>query len=359
MSTPHPYPATLLPGWRHFHDTLPDRPPALAWDEYKSLDPECCEQHDEARLHWLARGLVVRTEGHNRARILLQSALSDNRYAGKGEQGVMLVGEPKLGKTTLARSLGHALEARWSRQGLGYRELGQVPVVAVDAPSNGSGKALCTAIDAFFNPETPPATRMTFDEILRGVCHKLRAHGTQLLIIDEAQLLARRHDSHGDPTDVIKLIQNNTQATVLLSGINLLDSQVFGTRRGGQVVDRCGHVLLEPIGFSTDDASEEWDRIVNDFDVNLPLIDHEPGLLLANAKVLHEATAGRIGHLSDVIRSLVRKVLYDENRSNEKLTKTLLAEAASQHANNIPRALAAQSTLNPTRKRRKKVPTHA
>ena len=137
---PVPYPATLLPGWRHNHDTLPDRPSSLDWNEYKCLDPASQQQHDEARLHWLARGLLVRTDGHRRARHLLLSALEDNRYAGKGEQGVMLVGEPKLGKTTLARSMGHALEARWSDKGFDYRGLGQVPVVAVDAPSNGSGK---------------------------------------------------------------------------------------------------------------------------------------------------------------------------------------------------------------------------
>jgi hypothetical protein len=286
---------------------------------------------------------------------LLLSALEDNRYAGKGEQGVMLVGEPKLGKTTLARSMGHALEARWSDKGFDYRGLGQVPVVAVDAPSNGSGKALCTAIDVFFNPETPPVARMTFDEILRNVCHKLRAHGTQLLIIDEAQLLARRHDSHGDPTDVIKLIQNNTPTTVLLSGINLLDSQVFGTRRGAQVVDRCGHVLLEPIVGSTDESAEEWDQIVDDFDSNLPLIDHDPGLLLENANVLHEATGGRIGHLSDIIRSIVRSVLADPERPNEKLTTTLLSEAASRHVLNVPPAAVRRTPAKIAPKRRKKV----
>jgi len=333
MHIPFATAKNTLPGLRQIFDTAPARPDALSFSEYAAMDDETREAFDEARLFWLTSGMRVNTFTQRQADSDLARIMRENRLAYSGRGGLILSGPPLHGKTEVALNLARRVEKRRANAVPEYRSLGEVPVVLVDAPSNGSGKALMSAICRFFHPDIPVPSGWATPRIFDAAIDQLRHARTQVLIIDEAHLLASRSSGdHGDPTDMIKEIQNQSPVTVVLVGVNLLDAAVFGTPRGRQVIDRCDRIELAAATASTANAGAEWKALVAAFDRALPLCDHVPGVLTANSTNLLQASEGCLGNLAKLVRRLVAAIVDESDRTDEHITPERLADALKQAA---------------------------
>ena len=327
MQSPFSLPMTTLAGLRLIFDFTPARPEALSFSAYAAMDEAARHSFDEARLFWLRSGMRVNTLAQRRADRDLVRIMRSNRLAYSGRGGLIVNGPPVHGKTEIALTLARRVEARRAKAEPRYRTLGEAPVVWVDAPSNTSGKALMAAICSFFTPDLPVPARWTTPRVFDEAIKRMRDARTQLLVIDEAHRLASRpNGDHGDPTDMIKEIQNQSPATVVLTGVNMLGTEVFGTPRGQQVIRRCDIIQLGPGTNSTADAATEWEDLVAAFDAALPLCDHAPGLLTANSTNLLTATAGRLGDLATLMRRLVEGIVNDPDRTDEHVTPQRLAD---------------------------------
>lgn len=339
MTTVAPQPIRTQPvssvgGWRAYCDRVSDlvRPRPMSWSEYRGLSSAARGQYDQARLKWLLMGLIIGTDEQKKSATLLRTIMRENRMRGSGEQALLVSGEPTLGKTTLAKKLGRMVEAQQAKDHPDYRRDGIVPVVYVDAPSNGSGKQLLAALDSFSHGGARPA-RTTQEDLLRYTIESVHALGVRLLIVDEAHLLSEQRRAAQDPTDILKQIQNATPATVLIAGIDLLDPTGLATRRGAQLLDRAEPVEMTRFTATTSESRMYWEAVLDAFDSALPLIDHEPGLFVANQQLIHDATRGSIGLLNKLITRLVGSMVDDADRPDERVTPARLDEALQMIAN--------------------------
>ena len=343
---------TTLPGLRQFFDTDVPRPESLSFADYLAMDSANRDRFDEARLFWWTSGMRIRTFALQRAHSNLARVMRRNRLAYAGRGGLIVSGPPVHGKTDIALSLARRVEKQRAHTEPDYRDLGEAPVVMVDAPSNGSGKALMAAIAEFFHPGIPVPSRWTTPRVFDAAMEQMRHAKTRLLIIDEAHRLAEhRNGDHGDPTDMIKEIQNQSTATVVLVGVNLESTLVFGTPRGKQVLDRCDHIRLASYTRSTDASASEWRLLVESFDLSLPLCGHEPGLVSANSAPLLDATAGCLGELAKLMGRLVSTVVDEPDRHNEVVTPERLADVIEDYVlssgnENRPAASARSLSVN-------------
>jgi hypothetical protein len=321
-----------LQGWRHWYDEMPLTPPLIVtWSEYEQMDPIDRRAYDHGRLFSLSRGLRVTTREMERAGAFVKKAVAFNELKGAGERGIIITGPPVNGKTTIVNTLGWQTEYRRARENPSYRDHGEVPVVFIDAISNCSGKGLLQGIYRYFTA-LPVAVRTNTNQYLDLVLEQLWLTRTLVLIIDEAHNLASRRDLNGDPTDIIKLLQNQGPATVVLSGVNLVSHAVFGTTRGLQVVARCDRVTLQPCTLSTKATIQYFQRLAGAFDRRLPLIDHQPGLLAANYRELHAVTGGIIGRLAHLVEDLAADILLNPDRHDERLTERRLTRVLKAYA---------------------------
>lgn len=249
---------------------------------------------------------------------ILAKLISSNPRRTNSRRGLMISAPMFYGKTELALLLARSAEREHARQYPQYADYGEVPVVWVEMTDRATGKALLAQIIRFLAPTAAVPPRSTTDELRRRAVDLLHVHHTKLLVIDEAHNLGG-----SEPSSVIKALQNESSATVVLVGINLASGKAFGSGDGLQVTMRCDMVELRKVD-GTDNGLALWSRWVAIFDRNLPLCEHFPGMLTRNSSVLRAAADGRLAVLAMIIERLVSSILDDPTRGDERVTSERL-----------------------------------
>ncbi len=318
---------TTLPGLRAALDSAVPRPPHLTMADYLGLSMEARMGYDRARTDWVISGLRVKTEQAEQAAAYLTRTLSHNAVRPSGRRGLILTAPPLHGKSELALHLADMVEGIAQQWNPNYREDGEVPVVWLEAQSS-TAQALMRSIPTFFAPDMVPAARTSSHDLREEAVNRLNAHRTRVVIIDEAHTLAaRRGQGKGqEASSHIKLLQNQSAATFVLCGVDLMSSDAFGTELGRQVTRRCDVVDLSPHRV----VDPEWRTLLLDFDSALPLCDHRPGMLDANHEVIHDMTGGCIADVATLVTHLMDVILQDADRTDERVTKERLAAAITR-----------------------------
>lgn len=187
-----------------------------------------------------------------------------------------------------------------------YLEADLCPVVWVNLQSAVMVKGLNSQILDFFGL---PA---------RGVAHRLSTvavqalarHGTQILVIDDTQLLRTNWKGSQDVLDHIKYLNTELgefDATLVLVGTGLADSAITADP---QITGRLELTELVPLDITTESAQHAWQRVLHRLET-LVL----PHLPRAQAGVLTTEFAGPIwkrcqGYLGDTSR-LIRTATLD------------------------------------------------
>nr|WP_275445016.1 TniB family NTP-binding protein [Microbacterium aurum] len=252
------------------------------------------------------------------ARILTRLIASNPRRK-NSRRGLMISAPMFYGKTELALLLARSIEQAHARRHPEYARWGEVPVVWVEMTDNSTGKALLGQIIQFLSPTVGVNRNDNTDKLRRVAVDLLHAHGTKLLVIDEAHKLGG-----AEPSSIIKALQNESAATILLVGIDLAGRTAFGGGDGLQVTMRCDKVELRRIDGKKEEDRALWRRWVAIFDRNLPLCGHSPGTLTRNDNALRNAAGGQLSVLAMIMERLVASILDDAARTDEMVTRERL-----------------------------------
>ncbi|PKQ33177.1 MAG: hypothetical protein CVT61_17575 [Actinobacteria bacterium HGW-Actinobacteria-11] len=310
---------TTLLGLREAFTALPPMPPKLTFAEYRTLACEERDAYDQARRDFLALTLRVPTPEQDIGAKMLTTLIASNPRRKNSRRGLMISAPLFYGKTELALLLSRSIEHAHAARIPDYADAGDVPVVWTEMTDHSTGKALLAQIVEFLAPTIALPKQITTDRLRKLAVDMLHTHRTKLLVIDEAHKLGG-----SEPSSIIKALQNESSATILLVGIDLTGGKAFGSGDGFQVTMRCDMVTLPKIDFTTKDGAALWRRWVAVFDRNLPLCDHTPGTLTRNAPALHKASAGQLSILAMIVEHLVTATLNDPTRNEEKVTRERL-----------------------------------
>ncbi|GMM96790.1 TniB family NTP-binding protein [Microbacterium luteum] len=310
---------TTLPGLREAFTALPPPPPALTFADYSSLPLSEQEAYDQARDDFLQLTLRVPTPEQDIGARILANLIASNPRRKNSRRGMMISAPMFYGKTELALLLARSTEQSHAFRHPEYVDRGEVPVVWTEMTDHSTGKALLIQIIEFLAPTVSIPTRSNTDRLRKMAVDMLHAHRTKLVVVDEAHRLGG-----SEPSSIIKALQNEAPATVLLVGIDLGSGKAFGSREGLQVRMRCDMVELRKVDQKQEEGRVLWHRWVAVFDRNLPLCGHVPGLLTRNAEVLHKAADGQLAVLAMIVERLVAAILNDTARRNERVTRQRL-----------------------------------
>lgn len=310
---------TTLPGLREAFSAIAPKPPGLSFAEYAALPDEERDVFDQARNDFVLRSLRVPTPEQDRCATILTKLITTNPRRTNSRRGLMISAPLFFGKTELALLLSRSVEYDHAARHPRYADDGEVPVVWVEMTDNSTGKALLAQIIEFLAPTVALPRQNTTDKLRKLAVDLLHTHRTKLLVIDEAHNLGGT-----EPSSIIKALQNESSATIVLVGINLAGGKAFGTGHGLQVTMRCDLVKLRKVDIDTDEGLALWRRWVAIFDRNLPLCGHTPGTLTRNAAALHKAAGGQLAVLAMIIERLVSMIIDDPARADEHVTPARL-----------------------------------
>lgn len=310
---------TTLLGLREAFSALPPPPPALSFAEYVALPGDDRDAYDQARDDFLRLTLRVPTPEQDICARILAKLISSNPRRKNSRRGLMISAPMFYGKTELALLLSRSIEHAHAARNPDYADHGHVPVVWTEMTDHSTGKALLAQIVEFLAPTISLPQQITTDRLRKLAVDLLHTHRTKLLVIDEAHKLGG-----AEPSSIIKALQNESSATVVLVGIDLGGGKAFGSGDGLQVTMRCDTVALRKVDITTDEGSALWRRWVAIFDRNLPLCGHAPGALTRNATALHKAAGGQLAVLAMIVERLVAAILDDPARRDELVTRERL-----------------------------------
>ncbi|MEJ1089763.1 TniB family NTP-binding protein [Microbacterium sp. Mu-80] len=308
---------TTLAGLREAFDAEPACPPKISFRQYSNLSDEDRELYDQAREDFLRLTLRVKTREQTVCARILEDLIRINPRLKNSRRGLMISAPMFSGKTELALLLARSVERKHAALHPDYLRDGDVPVVWVEMTEHSTGKALLAQIVEFLAPTIVLPKQIATDRLRKLAVEALQRHRTKLLVIDEAHKLGGT-----EPSSVIKALQNESCASVVLVGINL--DQAFNAGDGLQVSARCEFVTLDKIDPIVKDDLDQWIKWVATFDNFLPLCGHSYGLLTRNAGTLLHAANGQLAVLAMIVDRLVASILRDESRTSEIVTRERL-----------------------------------
>jgi hypothetical protein len=169
-------------------------------------------------------------------------------------------------------------------------------------------------------------------ELVSNAIDLLIARDTQLLLVDELQMLRLTGSYGNDAIDTLKSIINNAGVVTVLSGIDL--TAKLTSRAAEQIMDRGRMRPLLPFSYATDGDRQRWAALVQRFAEEMHLLDGQPEKVVAFADPLHALTGGRIGTLRRVLAGALAAVI-DEKPSpdaSEVITEELIFGSAGASA---------------------------
>ena len=314
-------PTTTLEGWQRFVEADPAAFELLPRDGWAALDEADRIAYNEARIAHHAELSVVRTsaikEISNEGRLL---TLMNQRENG-ARRGLIVSGGAATGKTTAIKQLGrfHELRTRL-RFPVGIAD--RIPVVYITAPPKGSPRKLGMEFARFLG--LPVTSRANSTDIADAVCQVLIDARCDIVIIDELHNVNMATTAGEDYSDHMKYFTEHLPATFVYAGIDVERSGLFTGVRGKQLAGRCALVTTGPFPLH-----DEWGQLIAGMEDTLRLHNHEPGILVASAKYLHQRTGGMIGSLSHLIRAAAIRAILTET---EAITVPLLDKVRIDHA---------------------------
>ncbi|MFJ4998478.1 TniB family NTP-binding protein [Microbacterium sp. NPDC088619] len=308
---------TTLAGLREAFEAEPACPPDMSFRRYSKLDLKSRELYDQAREDFLRLTLRVKTREQTVCARILEDLIRINPRLKNSRRGLMISAPMFYGKTELALLLARSVERKHASLHPDYLRDGDAPVVWVEMTEHSTGKALLAQIVEFLAPTIVLPKTVATDRLRKLAVDALHRHRTKLLVIDESHKLGG-----SEPSSVIKAIQNESSATIVLVGIDL--AQAFRAGDGLQVSARCELVTLNKIDPNVEEDLQQWIKWVATFDNFLPLCGHSYGLLTRNAGTLLHAADGQLAVLAMIVDRLVSSILRDESRTSEAVTRERL-----------------------------------
>lgn len=310
---------TSLDGLRQRIDNRLIRPHILTRNEFGSLSADGQTLYDDQRLQWFSNGLIVKTPALRRLTTTGLSLLRMHDPNTVGERGIVLTGPPHIGKTTALIRLAADIESWLAKRQPDFRECGHAPVAYIEMEPKASPKSIASSILHFYGiPHNFKSA--TQHQLTDQALDALRRRRTQVLIIDELQMLKLDGKTGDDAINSLKTIMNDSGAICVFAGVDLLEG--LSSRPAEQIMARCQVTQMRPFVGSDDTSRGHWAALVNSLGQAMQLLDAEPNHLAPFADVLLTMTGGKIGDLRSVLSLAMAGAIADrEDTGTEVITQ--------------------------------------
>lgn len=293
---------TTLTGLRQRVDRIVDAetgaPAPLTRKQFDRLDEAAQEAYDDARIDWFSSGLYVQNPAQ---RALVRTGRSLVRMRDPhtvGERGIVLTGPANIGKTTSLMRLTKDAEDLAAKRNPRYREQGTVPVAYIEMAPKASPKSIASSVLNFYGiPHN--FGYATQHELTTQAIKALRRHHTQVLIIDEVQMLKLQGKIGDDAINSLKTFMNDSGAICVFTGVDL--TRGLASRAAEQIMARCRVIEMQPLTGTDDRTRGNWAAIVGAFSSAMNLLDAEPDHLAPHRDMLLGLSNGKIGDLRAIL----------------------------------------------------------
>lgn len=312
-------PIATKEGWRHLVEVDSTRPEMLTRKQLGALSPAEREDYADSRKRFMLQSAIVATPQLSTIMAAARERLLMNSYQLHSRPGLIVSGEPTLGKTTTVARVGRDHERRRRAQGHPAGAPDKSPVVYVEVPPACGPKDMLIQFAEFF--ALPRSARLSTSGLMAMVSQQLTKARTELVIVDEIHNLNLSFRLAVEASDALKQLSDLSPATFIYAGVNVDQSGLFSGLRGKQIAGRFETHYVTAFSSSTRKARDEWDRLLLDFETSLCLISQKPGEILRFGAALFARTDGSIGQLADVLHRCAFAAMED---GSERLSPKLL-----------------------------------
>lgn len=288
-------------GWSAFVSETLDKPLPITRDELHALPPADRAMNREARKQFMIRGPVVNTAQFAAIETEILRRLMLNQYKSHGKLGVIVSGEPNIGKTTTVSHIARRFERR--RRDIGRAGGGNsIPVIYVSVPPSCTPKLMLGEFAHFLG--LPVRAHYNTGELMNTVASVIAACGTELIIVDEIHNI----NQMGEASDTLKQLSEKCPGTFVYAGVDVEASGLLDGTRGRQISSRFDILNLHKFE-NTGKGKAGWADLLVAIENSLGLIDQHPGAILRHASHLHAATGGVIGDLAGMVHMLAMEAI--------------------------------------------------
>lgn len=329
----HYLPLSTKEGWSRFVTDDPPQPPKISRSERDAQSADERERYDDARRQFMTGG-VVRTPMFNRILHSASSRLRMNEFKHTGILGLIVSGEPALGKTTTVTQIGKLHTLRRQHQEHPAGQPGCIPVVYITVPPAYGPKAMIAEFAEFF--ALPTNGRISHSTLLNSVSQVMARVRTELVIVDEIHNLNVNYRMSADASDALKQLSEKCAATFIYAGVNVESCGLLDGARGQQISSRFELHQVTPFTDRGKMHRAEWEAVLLDLEETLCLTRQREGDILNHSAKLFADSGGSIGRLVDTLHLAALTAIDDHS---ERLTLTADRAPRARKAPSLAAAL--------------------
>lgn len=307
-------PLSTKEGWSRFVTEAPPRPPKVTRAEREAQTAAQREVYDDTRRRFMSSGIVL-TPAFNQIHHSASSRLRMNEFKHTGKLGLIVSGEPALGKTTTVTQIGKVHTLRRQHQGHPAGQPGCIPVVYVTVPPACGPKAMIAEFAEFFG--LPTNGRTSHSALLNSVSQIMARVRTELVIVDEIHNLNVNYRMSADASDALKQLSEKCAATFIYAGVNVESCGLLDGARGQQISSRFELHRVVPYSNRSRLHRAEWEAVLLSIEETLCLTRQREGDILAHSAKLFADSGGSIGRLVDILHVAALVAIDDHT---ERLT---------------------------------------
>lgn len=304
-----------LTSWREHLAHQPVDVPRMTSKDLRQLNEADKDAYDAQRLQLLEADATIRTPQLAKARHTVQAAtLRLTPWTSTARRGIAISGNSTLGKSTMLMDIGRDFEKqRRTSNGL-LDDPSFIPVLYTVVPAAATPVKLMTAFSSWLGLPTA-GSRPRLDQLTDQVVGVLRAAGTRLVLIDEAQNLTSNRQHGQDAASAMKSFAERLDATFVYAGIDLLRSSLFAGQIGQQMRGRMTVHQVTPFTIKGKDGAQEWVNLIAEMEHRiLRLARQQPGALASKCwRDLFDLTGGSIGTLKGLLVEAATEAIRNES----------------------------------------------
>jgi DNA replication protein DnaC len=286
-------------GWASFVSDDPPLPPKITIAEREAQAPHERAAYDLARRRYMTSSGIVMTDDFKTVLKAFESRLRINEFKPSGKLGLILSGEPGLGKTTTVTQIGKLHARRREQQAHPAGWPGNLSVVYVTVPPSCTHKSMIAEIAHFLG--LPVGARTSQPALMNSVAEIMKRLRVELVIVDEIHNLNLNNHSNADASDALKQLSEKVAATFIYAGVNIESSGLLDGPRGQQIASRFELHRASAFSNRSNGKREEWNSVLVAMEKALCLIRQEEDAILAHADALFDLSGGSIGRLADIL----------------------------------------------------------
>lgn len=310
-------PLSTKEGWARFVADASACPPKVTHQEREAQSATQRDAYDRARRRFMTGSGIVQTPQFNAILNAAETRLRLNEFSPSGRRGLIVSGEPGLGKTTTVTQIGKIHTLRRQHQDHPAGRPGNIPVVYVTVPPACGPKAMIAEFAQFL--ALPITSRTSSPVLMNSVSNVMADLRVEMVIIDEIHNLNMNYRMGVDAGDALRQLSEKCAATFIYTGVNVESCGLLDGPRGQQIASRFALHRVTPFSNRSINKRAEWEAVLLALEGTLTLTKQPEGEILTRSAELFARSGGSIGRLADILHLAALNAIDD---GSERLPTT-------------------------------------